>query len=411
MPRQLSNNLIPFGENGLTPDFLYTQREYYLKSTEIYPIGPNIPRPIDIWYQRPLWGKVDTFQRPIIPKNKYLKPISEDLMAMNFVANAYFDFRHAVLEARRKLKSSAATVIDINNPKKAFEDTTDFYNYYFKNKLDLQFKNSYLSEKSRNSTTNFKTYINKYLNFAETKNFIPHTLSGYLICPTMSNRTSGLIIEFALDEYGTDDQKWIKYLSSDFFIDYIKLAANFGFYINKHIPWSIVANIGSVNMKRYMAQVNVFDPADTFFKNYLQAEYISYVSFKKYMFVSYYSIISSRPRMEKIVLNNCIGDSPLESRYQTSRILLDRKTEFKDISKATYDEFLSYYSENFFLEKYFRLKLIEEKITLTPKRFNVILYKLQETASNKDIYDAIIQLANFLAKERNKKYIKYRNKF
>ena len=72
MPRQLSNNLIPFGENGLTPDFLYTQREYYLKSTEIYPVGPNIPRPIDIWYQRPLWGKVDTFQSPIIPKNKYL---------------------------------------------------------------------------------------------------------------------------------------------------------------------------------------------------------------------------------------------------------------------------------------------------------------------------------------------------
>ena len=236
MPRQLSNNVIPFAENSLTPDFLYTQREYYLKNTEIYPIGPNIPRPIDIWYQRPLWGKVDTFQRPIIPKNKYLKPIADDLMAMNFVANAYFDFRQSVLEARRKLKSSAATVIDINNPKKAFEDVTAFYNYYFKNKLDLQFKNSYLSEKSRNSTTDFKTYIDKYLNFAEVNNFIPHTLSGYLICPIMSNRTSGLIIEFALDDYGTDDQKWIKYLSSDFFIDYIKLASNFGFYINKHIP-------------------------------------------------------------------------------------------------------------------------------------------------------------------------------
>jgi len=411
MPRQLSNNVIPFAENSLTPDFLYTQREYYLKNTEIYPIGPNIPRPIDIWYQRPLWGKVDTFQRPIIPKNKYLKPIADDLMAMNFVANAYFDFRQSVLEARRKLKSSAATVIDINNPKKAFEDVTTFYNYYFKNKLDLQFKNSYLSEKSRNSTTDFKTYIDKYLNFAEVNNFIPHTLSGYLICPIMSNRTSGLIIEFALDDYGTDDQKWIKYLSSDFFIDYIKLASNFGFYINKHIPWAIVANPNSVNMKRYMAQTNVFDTPDTFSKNYLQAEYISYISFKKYMFVSYYSIISSRPRMEKIVLSNCIGNSTLESRFKTSRVLMDRKTEFKDVNKATYNEFLNYYSENFFLEKYFRLKIIEEKITLTPKRFNDILYKLQETASNKDIYDATIQLANFLAKEKNKKYSKYRNKF
>jgi len=411
MSRQLSNNVIPFAENGLAPDFLYTQRSYYLKNTEIYPVGNNIPRPIDIWYQRPLWGKVDTFQRTIIPKNNLLKQIGTDLYAMNFVANAYFDFRNAVLEARRKLKSSAATVIDINNPKKAFEDAVYFYNYYFKNKLDLRFKNSFLSEKSRNNTKDFVFYIDKYLSFAEVKSYFPHTLSGYLLSPIMSNRASGLIIEFALDKYDADDQKWVKYLSSDFFIDYIRLAANFGFYVNKHIPWSIVANMNSVNMKRYMAQVNVIDAADNFRKNYLQAEYISYESFKKYMFASYYSVISSRPRMEKIIVDSCPGPSAVETNYKTSRILIDRKTEFKDINKVTYEEFISYYPDYFFIEKYFKLKLIEEKVSLTPKNFNDILYRLRETASNKSTYYALIQMANFLAKEKDKKYNQYRSNF
>ena len=125
------------------------------------------------------------------------------------------------------------------------------------------------------------------------------------------------------------------------------------------------------------------------------------------MFVSYYSVISSRPRMEKIVLSNCIGDSTLESRYQTSRVLVDRKTEFKDVSKATYDEFLSYYSENFFLEKYFNSKQITRRFPFQKYISQILLSWLQFDMHYFKPYIAlnIIITSNSKTKYFNKLYL------
>ena len=55
-------------------------------------------------------------------------------------------------------------------------------------------------------------------------------------------------------------------------------------------------------MRRY----NIDNMLQNFNLNYLQAEYISFESFKKYMFLAYTSFITNSPRKEKIIYKKTI---------------------------------------------------------------------------------------------------------
>ena len=131
MPKEI--DIIPFANNSLTSDFLFAQRKYYVSSSDVYPQEEGLPKPVDIWYDRPLWGKVDTKQRLIFPDQANLKPINDELVAINFVADL---FNEMCLEFD---KCAAKGQIDASDPFlsslkvfKAFQDPTAAYREYRK---------------------------------------------------------------------------------------------------------------------------------------------------------------------------------------------------------------------------------------------------------------------------------------
>ena len=144
MPKEI--DIIPFANNSLTSDFLFAQRKYYVSSSDVYPQEEGLPKPVDIWYDRPLWGKVDTKQRLIFPDQANLKPINDEIVAINFVADAYADFRDFATDARFKLNSSMTSFIDIENPKKAYEGSVESYRLYFLSVLDPGFVNTFFNK-------------------------------------------------------------------------------------------------------------------------------------------------------------------------------------------------------------------------------------------------------------------------
>ena len=241
MPREIDQ--IPFARNDLPSDFLFEQRKYYLTSSVVYPSENNLPKPVDMWYDKPLWGKVDTKQRLVIAEEDSLQSIGEDLFAINFVADAYNDFRDFILNAKDRLKSSVASFIDVDSPKKAYENTIIKYQDYFVDNIEDSFVNLYMSDIDRSNIKSFDDYARLYLDYYSVNKDFPHTLCGYLSSRLSSYRTSGLIIEFAEDDYDNDKVKWNKYLSNDLFDDYTKIAASLGFYISRNVPSAIVANL------------------------------------------------------------------------------------------------------------------------------------------------------------------------
>ena len=82
----------PAGRNGLSSFAMYFQRAMYKEA--VYPT--NIPAPLDTWYDKQYYGRVDQQQNTIIPSYDNLAPLTtaarQNLFALNFVAQAFEDF-------------------------------------------------------------------------------------------------------------------------------------------------------------------------------------------------------------------------------------------------------------------------------------------------------------------------------
>jgi len=407
MPRQIDT--IPFARNDLSSDYLFSQREYYQRSTKIFPVAPDIPKSIDFWYGRPGWGKVDTRQRYVYPKNTSLNFLTdrEELLAINFVVDAYTDMANFVSNATNAFRTSMTSIIDIENPKKAYQDIIGEYNTYFNENIDVDFINNFLTKKDQNNIFSFLDYSNKFYQYCLINSTFPFTLAGYLSSVKCSSRVSGLIIEFSDEVYDNDTPKWNDFLSSDYFTDYVKIAASYGFYVNRNIPWAIVANLNSKQLKKYMAPYGISNDVQNFNLNYFQAEYISYISFKKYMFLSYKGFINFRPRIENITQKNCIKNNFLQSKYKTKRTILPRPNEFPDNNQIDYDTFLDIYPEREFLKRYLDIRLIEEKIPMTPSVKEKMYNKIFSVLKNEDLFETTVAMSNILVEARvqNKKYL------
>lgn len=401
MPREIE--VVPYANNDLPADYLFTQRKYYVSSSEVYQIQENTPKPLDPWYEKPYWGKIDTKQRLVFPDNDYLSSINDNVSVFSFVADAYNDFKTFALDARFKLRSSMTSFIDIENPKKGYEDVVINYKDYFENTLDPGFINTYLSEEDKSSIKNFVDYANEYVGFATVNPELPHTLCGYLQSPITSYRSSGLVIELADDDYADDAIKWTNYLSNDFFNDYARIAASFGFYINKHVPWAIVANLNSSRMKNYMIPYGISSAKQLFNSFFYQAEYISYISFKKYMFFAYASFISYRPRIEIIRYKNCIKESIADSSFKTEREITLRPSEISYFDPS-YSQFTNIYSDYTFLNIYVKLRLFEEGIKLNKGQYNRLINKLIYKIKPTDTFDAMLYFSDFLASNRQNRF-------
>lgn len=403
MPREIE--IVPFAQNGLSSDYLFTQRKYYAEDPNIYLLEKNSSKPIDMWYERPLWGKVDPKQRVIFPFDGALKPIGNNLLAINFVADAYTDFKRFVLQAKETFRSSVGSFINVDNPVKAYEDCYTRYQEYFTEELQPVFMNGFLNIQRRKEINNFLDFSNNYLYYVDTNLSLPHTLAGYILSPKMSYRNSGLIIEFADDKPDKDSIKWTKYLSNDFFQDYIKIAAAHGFYINKNVPWSITANLNSNRLKQYMENYAIDNASDVFENYYFQAEEISYYLYKKLMILSYLTLITSGISTEEVIeYHNCMRSGIENSSFKTKISFRQKLFELGDIGAYPVEALTKVYSEETYFNYYINIRLKEEAVMLDKQQMKVLKNKLMDVLNKKDISSACLSLSNYLAKVRSKRF-------
>lgn len=389
---------IPKAKNSLPASFLFYQRKYYNTSEAVYPVGKDVPKSIDLWYEKPLFGKVDLAQRYVFPNPANLQMIRNGLYTINFVAAAYNDFVSYISKASTRLQTCMSSIVQYKEPRKAYENAPDIYFDYFTD-LDQTFLNGYLSQTEKNNIIGFERYINHYTRFAQSNSNLPQTLAGYIASNRVSNRIGGLIIEFKNQfSYDNDEFKWKKYLSSDYFSDYMKIAANFGFYVNKNTPWSIVANMNSKKMQEYMKNFGISTATDNFYYNYYQAEYISYLSFKRYMFGSYSAFLIRYPRLEEYIIQNCVKRNTQTSSYRSRRVVHSRPMEFALAGEITFQRFETLYSDKYLLEKYMNMRFIESGIDtfLSRRTKEDIMQRVFHRLGRSGIYAATILLSELL---------------
>jgi hypothetical protein len=296
----------PRGSNGLSSYAAYYQRLLYRE--EIYP-DVNYP-PLDIWYDKVYYGRIDKEQNTILPNSRNLKQLRPGVFALDHVVNQFLAFQ----EKMKFALDSGICLLDGNSlitapvAKKAYKNPIPSYNAYL-NSIFSTFTSRF--QRDTNQITNFDTFANLMIDFLmETSHFVPITLTNYLLGDLGSVFNTGIAIALDVADPGDDNYKYENWLSDPNFDFYVTAAKKYGFIIEKNIPWLMVADLFSNQTKKSLlnykdnnghiiTEENYFD---YYFYNTFTADMNLLVRF---IINSYTEYVQQNPFYEEKTFNSC----------------------------------------------------------------------------------------------------------
>ena len=251
-----------YGTNDSNARIIFQERQKY--ESYIFPdfLAPNF---MNSWKQDRFYGLVNTKGNATIPLRQALAPLyaSEDSsnpqFALGFVADAWRDF---VLRVR---ELTATNIIFENSPwatpraVKGYAPLKTIYNSYMGEDVYATFYSGFVGEGGiNNKISNLETFLEQFDIYARevVLKVGPLTLSGMVESNLSPFYSSGLVIEMAHGEYDQDFEKAYEFGDRNFsFI--ASIAAQYGFAVDKNIPWRLIADIRNPAMQEYMRGVDI----------------------------------------------------------------------------------------------------------------------------------------------------------
>ena len=254
--------LYSYGSNTLGSKDIFDERQKY--DQYIFPdfLAKNF---IETWTTDRFYGIVNHKGNSVTPNIRTLKSLQfvkeggQNQYALDFVADAWYDF------ARKIRELADNNIIFRDSPwakpfvVKAWSPIEDEYDRYMREEVYPVFADDFMSFGNNNKKVrNINSFINRVDEFIErviTKAG-PVTMSGLIEGSYAPIYMSGLVIEIANDSYDDDFNKAYRFGDRNFsFI--ANLAAQYGFAIDKNIPWRLVADLRNPAMIEYMLGVPI----------------------------------------------------------------------------------------------------------------------------------------------------------
>ena len=295
--------------------FLYNQRRQY--KNQVGEIFQNINNNyIDLWYDTPLYGKVNTTGKFVYPGPKTINyPITYDpsgnpnIKGFDFALKALEEYMFFLTRAQIGGKTGLASLLNDFKVVSGYVDAFD--NYREKLAKNVQQFRIFITKKGLQSEIkDFNKFVCQFIDTIDIVNekatFFHHFTSN-----KTNLSSTGLSFRF-VDADQDDDYLKNKFLQHPEFPKYIQTAANFGFRINKNSPWEIVIDVNSKPMlqnrkikraydpilkrKRivtapgYLQEKFITSPEDffnTYYKGVMQKSYAYFKNFLVYAYDSY----------------------------------------------------------------------------------------------------------------------------
>ena len=255
LPYSLGDIANPLGTNDLPAHRLFEERQMY----KDVPYFMGLPDLMDSWYDKLYFGRVDRIQNGIILKKdpNHLKEIPSEkgnIFALNFVADAFEALKRYMRawgDAGKittiSLYYDLTAVSALENPYR----NLDALRRIWSKALAARIVDNPERDKK---TLDFKSYVRELLSYMKAgSNRRPLTVTGYMVSNFSTPMNTGLSIQLALENYGTDATKLNKYILDPNFRFFVKAARKFGFYVDRNAPWRIIADPFSTPMLQRMA--------------------------------------------------------------------------------------------------------------------------------------------------------------
>jgi hypothetical protein len=268
MAKKPPNGVVPFfvsgvgATNSTSAKVSFENRKAYRTQVFSDDLIPNVAY---TWGKDRFYGKINTRGEAILPRQAFLKSLkytsnNQNYFAMNFVADAWRDFAEKLRELRDNNVIYAESPWSSPLIHKAYQDPATIYSSYMKEEVFGTFTNIYLgrSTSARKRVKDFNTFLQEFSPFfervASKTGFI--TYSGMVESGWTTPLMSGLVIEIATESYDKDEDKAAKFGDFNFGV-VANVAAQYGFKIDRNIPWRLVADLSSKAMQEYMIGVPI----------------------------------------------------------------------------------------------------------------------------------------------------------
>jgi len=247
--------ITPKGTNESNSFTSYYERILY--RDHLYPRPPLLPIPIDFWYEKPFYGKMDTKGEAVFVKDTFVKKIDtieNEIFALDFVADAFRDLKsyYSIAANTNKLIIPDSNLVTLNVAS-GWRSTNVQHVSYVSSLFD-SFNKFYMAPYDRKKKLlNFQTFLKLFMNFIKlSAGTYPFTKTGFIMSRWCDPANSGLVLEIATSNFGDDAAKYNDYINDVNYIFYAFAAEKYGFKVDKNAPWRLVADLGSPVMKKYM---------------------------------------------------------------------------------------------------------------------------------------------------------------
>ena len=294
-------------ENTLNIVDLYRERKFYKES--FFPQKNTLPRPFDFLYENPNYGfknsKGETIYLLVDDKEANLKTIdNSNVKVVNFVADAFQDFKNDYLGRVTNKTYPPLEGLESLDPSSGFLPLEQRYQRYLSGIRSFMLE-KFLFDYKILSFEDFIQTFKIFLNMMA--DVFPVTRSGFINSPNCKIGSTGLVVELSTLDYEKDFPKG-KIIQSPGFKCYLKLAGEYGFFVDKNGPWRLLANLENPRMQEYIKKYSLVDLS------------VDKILNTRYYIKSHYDDIYEVRNFTKSVYERFINFSPYHIEYDgTSR--------------------------------------------------------------------------------------------
>ena len=334
------------------------------------------------------YGRVDLLGNAVYPSEKFLAPIPSEgsLYALNFVADAFKDFRTYYL----KMVTAGGIrqgqgALSIVQPIRGWESMHTLYGNnidgIYSSLVSRYFeKTGTGGEKSDRRPEDFEQFVgllNELLYSSGDE--IRLTRSSFVLSRLNGIATTGLAIEITPNLGTNSTKKFFGNLNFKFYMNALK---QFGFMVDVDYPGRIIADIGSPEMQNYMANYGI--TVDNLFeKMYYKASDHDYGLLKVYISQFYNTYVASYP--SKTIT------TPTRCGKPAKRVIVREQISADD------------YSDDYWLSIYVNTRNFELGRPINEHKIKRIIKNAKDLRKNLDISEAIRYIGDTMKKYQFKK--------
>ena len=295
----------PVGSNDLSPRAKFYQRALY--ADLVYP--DSVAKPLDSWYDKNLFGRVDTQQNTIIPQVGELVSMQTaavpGIYCLGFVDKAFTAFARHMQTAFLTHCLDQRGNADIINLKArfAYVDPTTKWEAH-RNALIHAFINNYMANLA-DPIKNFADFKPAFLEYLRVMSqLMPVTKTTFLVSNMVSPLGSGLKVAIAQEDAGDDSIKYDDFIADPNFNFYANAAKKFGFLIDKNAPWILTADLFSDAIMKYidfyLTDAGAPVTPHNFFPTFFTQTYVTdFDDLESLMRLAYTKLLDNDPLYEK----------------------------------------------------------------------------------------------------------------